>query len=245
MARMARMNSRIRFAGSDHGIENRFWMCGLIWLPRPRMKRPLVYSWRSLPITAVDIGFRANATAIPVASSMRSVSSAASVIGRNGSWLVSAVKTPSYPSSSSSLAAAGISSGRAVMTVPSTRIIPPGQRPAEATGDPRSRHTPALLSGYGSGIPAVVVAELGVGVQVVPPRVQVLVHRPPPRAPQPGGYQGHARPPRPPAADVAFPGRPHRRRGPGRPREGPDRDGRGSGSRRPRAQRRGVGDVRR
>ncbi len=78
-------------------------------------------------MTAVDIGLRANATAMPVASSMRSVSSAASAIGRNGSWLVSAVKTPSYPSSSSSRAAAGISSGRAVITVPSTRIIPPGQ----------------------------------------------------------------------------------------------------------------------
>ncbi len=44
---------------------------------------------------AVDIGLRANATAIPVASSMRSVSSAASMSGRNGSWLVSAVRTPS------------------------------------------------------------------------------------------------------------------------------------------------------
>ena len=89
------MNSRIRAAGCDHGIENRFSMCGLIWLPRPRMKRPFVYSWRSLPMVAVDIGLRANATAMPVPSSMRSVSSAASVIGRNGSWLVSAVKTPS------------------------------------------------------------------------------------------------------------------------------------------------------
>src|SRR5262249_29546544 len=36
--------------------------------------------------------------------------------------------------SSSSRAAAGISSGRAVITVPSTRIIPPGQSPAPARG---------------------------------------------------------------------------------------------------------------
>src|SRR4029453_11489339 len=153
----------------------------------------------------------------------------ARAIGRNGSWLVSAVKTPSYPSSSSSRAAAGISSGLAVITVPSTRIIPPGQRVAEATGDPRSRHTPALLSGYGTGIPSVVVTELRFGVQVVPARVQVLVHRPPSRAPQPGGHQGDARPPRPRAADVPTPARPHHRRRAGRPRDRPGRDDRRSG----------------
>ena len=38
MARMAEMNSRIRGAGCDHGIENRFSMCGLICDPRPRQE---------------------------------------------------------------------------------------------------------------------------------------------------------------------------------------------------------------
>ena len=54
----------MRAAGCDHGIENRFSMCGLIWLPRPRMKRPFEYGWRSLPMLASVIGLRANATAI-------------------------------------------------------------------------------------------------------------------------------------------------------------------------------------
>ena len=37
----------MRGAGCDHGIENRFSMCGLIWQPRPRMNRPFEYGWRS------------------------------------------------------------------------------------------------------------------------------------------------------------------------------------------------------
>ena len=40
------------------------------------------------------IGFRARATAIEVPSSIRSVCSAATMWGRNGSWLVSAVHAP-------------------------------------------------------------------------------------------------------------------------------------------------------
>ena len=40
------------------------------------------------------IGLRAKATAIAVPSSSRSVCSAASSSGKNGSWLVSAVQTP-------------------------------------------------------------------------------------------------------------------------------------------------------
>ena len=40
MARMASTSSRIRGAGWDHGIENRFSMWGLIWEPRPNMNRP-------------------------------------------------------------------------------------------------------------------------------------------------------------------------------------------------------------
>ena len=47
IARIARMSSRIRAAGCDHGIENRFSMCGLIWLPSPRRNRPFEYAWRS------------------------------------------------------------------------------------------------------------------------------------------------------------------------------------------------------
>jgi len=40
MARTARIMSFMRAAGELHGMEKRFSMCGLIWLPRPSMKRP-------------------------------------------------------------------------------------------------------------------------------------------------------------------------------------------------------------
>ena len=52
MARMARMNSRMRGAGCDHSMEKRFVMCGLIWLPSPSMKRPFENTWRSLAAVA-------------------------------------------------------------------------------------------------------------------------------------------------------------------------------------------------
>ena len=59
---------------------------------------------------ANSIGFRANATAIAVPSSRSSVLAAASASGRKGSWLVSAVHTPSYPAASWALALDAISS---------------------------------------------------------------------------------------------------------------------------------------
>ena len=34
--------SRILAAGFDHSIENRLVMCGFIWVPSPRIKRPLL-----------------------------------------------------------------------------------------------------------------------------------------------------------------------------------------------------------
>jgi hypothetical protein len=95
MARMARIISRMRAAGCDHGIENRRVMWARTWLPRPRMNRPCEASWRSHAVWARVIGLRANATAMPVARSTRSVAWAATSNGRNGSWLVSAVHTPS------------------------------------------------------------------------------------------------------------------------------------------------------
>ena len=85
MARIASTNSRMRAAGCDHGIEKRFVMCGLICEPKPRMKRPPEKACRSLAVTAVVMGLRANATAMLVPSSMRSVASAASNKLRNGS----------------------------------------------------------------------------------------------------------------------------------------------------------------
>ena len=54
----------MRAAGCDHGIENRRVMCGLIWLPRPRTKRPPEAACRSHAVWASVIGLRANATAI-------------------------------------------------------------------------------------------------------------------------------------------------------------------------------------
>ena len=95
MARTASTSSRIRGAGWDHGIEYRFSMWGLIWLPRPSRNRPCDMVWRSLAVTASVIGLRAKATAIPVPTWSRSVCSAASARGRNGSWLVSADQMPS------------------------------------------------------------------------------------------------------------------------------------------------------
>ena len=95
MARMARISSRIRGAGCDHGMENRFSMWGLIWEPSPSMNRPSDRVWRSLATMARFIGLRAKATAMPVPSSIRSVCSAASTSGRNGSWPVSADQSPS------------------------------------------------------------------------------------------------------------------------------------------------------
>jgi hypothetical protein len=94
MARIAMIISRMRGAGWLHSIEKRLVMCGLIWLPRPRMKRPFEYACRSQPMLASSIGLRAKATAIDVPSSTCSVCSAASSSGKNGSWLVSAVQTP-------------------------------------------------------------------------------------------------------------------------------------------------------
>ena len=95
MALIARIISRIRAAGCDHGIEKRLVMCGLIWLPRPRMNRPPDAACRSHAICARFIGFRANATAIPVPSSTVVVDWDARRSGKNGSCAVSAVQSPS------------------------------------------------------------------------------------------------------------------------------------------------------
>ncbi len=84
----------MRGAGWLHSIEKRLVMCGLIWLPSPRMNRPFENACRSHAVLASVIGERAKATAIDVPSSSFSVCSAASSSGRNGSCDVSAVQTP-------------------------------------------------------------------------------------------------------------------------------------------------------
>jgi len=84
----------MRGAGWLQGIEKRLVMCGLIWLPRPRTKRPSENVWRSHPRWASSIGLRAKATAIDVPISTSDVCSAASSSGRNGSFDVSALQTP-------------------------------------------------------------------------------------------------------------------------------------------------------
>ncbi len=66
-------------------MENRFSMWGLICEPSPSMNRPLDSSCRSLATMARFMGLRAKATAMPVPSFSRSVCSAASTSGRNGS----------------------------------------------------------------------------------------------------------------------------------------------------------------
>jgi hypothetical protein len=95
MARRAWIISRMRAAGWPHSIENRLVMWGLIWLPRPRMKRPSEKRWRSWALWASVIGLRAKATAMLVPISIRSLCSAARSRVRNGSWLVSDANTPS------------------------------------------------------------------------------------------------------------------------------------------------------
>ena len=59
------------------------------------MNRPFVALCRSLAGMATVIGVRANAIAIDVPSSRRSVLCAAGMIGRNPSWEVSATYAPS------------------------------------------------------------------------------------------------------------------------------------------------------
>jgi hypothetical protein len=59
------------------------------------MNRPRDAVWRSFAVVASVIGLRAKATAMPVPTWIRSVCSAASIRGRNGSWLVSADQMPS------------------------------------------------------------------------------------------------------------------------------------------------------
>ena len=95
MARTARMNSRIRAAGCDHGMLNRLVMCGLICEPRPSSKRPPETSCTSLAAIATVIGLRAKATMMPVPSSIRSVSPAATASASNASIWVSATQAPS------------------------------------------------------------------------------------------------------------------------------------------------------
>ncbi len=101
---MARIISRIRGAGWLHSMENRLVMCGLIWLPSPRVNLPCDIACRSHPMLASNIGLRANATAIDVPRSIVVVWSAAMAIGRNGSCDVSDDQAPEKPAASRSAA---------------------------------------------------------------------------------------------------------------------------------------------
>ena len=62
------MNSRIRSAGADHGIENRLVIWAFTCEPTPSRNRPPEYNCKSLATKAIDIGLRANVTAIAVPS---------------------------------------------------------------------------------------------------------------------------------------------------------------------------------
>ena len=151
------------------------------------------------------IGFRANATAMPVPSSRRSVCSAAIESGRNGSWVVSAderavvaevlelrrhagpmLVDPDPPGMPSifMVAERTVCDGRHVTEVRVT-VTPRRYRPSD-----------------GSSAAVVAVAELDLVVQGVPARVPVLLPRPPARAAVGAGDQGHARAPGARAPDV-------------------------------------------
>ena len=75
----------MRSTGLPHGIEYRFSMCGLIWLPRPRMNRPSETWARFHAEYATVIGVRAKATAIAVPMSIDVVRSMALYAWRKGS----------------------------------------------------------------------------------------------------------------------------------------------------------------
>src|SRR3954452_16277866 len=85
---------------------NRRVMCALIWVPSPRCSRPPDSACRSSAAAAVVIGLRANATAIAVPSSTRSVAVAASASPMNGSCLTSLSQNPSNLPASARWAAA-------------------------------------------------------------------------------------------------------------------------------------------
>ena len=104
MACIAATYSRMRAAGSDHGMLKRRVMWGLMRDASPRLKRPPPISCRSHPSWAVVIGLRANATAMLVPNVSRRVRAAASASPRNGSWILSLIQTPSQPAASSSSA---------------------------------------------------------------------------------------------------------------------------------------------
>ena len=95
MACMARMNSRMRAAGWDQGIENRRSMWARTWDPRPSRNRPDDRACRSQAVVARAMGLRAKATAMDVPSSMGAAAVAARASGRKGSWLSSADQRPS------------------------------------------------------------------------------------------------------------------------------------------------------
>ena len=97
MACSAWTNSRIAAAGRSGQVwENRLVMCGLIWDPRPsRNGRSPSACWMLCADWATVIGLRAKATVIAVPSWIRSVATAATAQGRNGSYWTSDVNQAS------------------------------------------------------------------------------------------------------------------------------------------------------
>ena len=71
------MYSRICRSGLPHLALNRLVICGLICVPKPRMKRPCEAAAKSQAVCAMIIGLRGKATAIAVPSDMPSVASEA------------------------------------------------------------------------------------------------------------------------------------------------------------------------
>ena len=166
--RIARMNSRMRGAGLDHGIEKRFSIWGLIWLPRPRTKRPLDSACRSLATIAVVIGFRAKATAIDVPTITSVVPWMAIWQSRNGSWLVSGIQTPSYPAASARRAPSIVSVQRP--------LAPPSIFMSATVATVLSLHELGLLFAYAlimaRCVPACVRGRVRPGSRSTPPPVR-------------------------------------------------------------------------
>src|SRR5947199_1661485 len=89
------------------------------------MKRPVELACRSQQMLASIIGLRGKAIATPVPSWIRCVSRAATTRGKNGSWLVSALHSPSNPISSARRAVWAAASNVVEKNVVSTLIGPP------------------------------------------------------------------------------------------------------------------------
>ena len=156
-------------------------MCGLIWLPRPSdeaaLRRAAAGRWRSTPWSSAcgRRRWRRRSQLQPLGAR------AASINGKNGSWLVSAsgaavvAERPRAPAPAASI------SSNDPPSIPSIFMCAPSRR-RHAIRGPRSVTPPRYRPSRELCTPLVAVAELLLVVQGVPARVPVLLPRAAPGA---------------------------------------------------------------